>query len=237
VAPFGGRIVDLHVDVGDVVLAGQPIAVIDDRELAEDGEVLDASLAAARAEAKLASAERRAASANLRDVGRLVRRGVASRQELTQARLRTQESVAASAVARARVDELVARRGATARRTSEAVVLAPWTSWVATRQTAVGATVAEGAPLVRIVSTQTVVAFAIDPERLATDAETIFRIETSGGELIADAQDISIAPEVDPGSGMRFASARVEALGHVLIPGQVVQVRPVQERSIAREAR
>lgn len=224
-APRPGRVLEVFVEVGDGVAPGMPIARFDDAALVDEAERLQALQAAAHAEEALARATRRAAARELDKSRSLAQRGTIARGELDEARLAAEQARAQVEAAHARVREIEAQRAIHAHAQIDALVRAPWPAWVAARSVDPGASVAAGRPLVRLVSRELAIAFAMP----ATEAGALgrgarARVEGDHGVLASD-RPVVLAPEVDPASGMRFASVLWPADADELAPGTVVTVR------------
>lgn len=131
------RLTQVHVNVGDVVKRGQVLATF-------KTDVLEADLAEARAATAQADAEMREAQANAARVEGLDKAGAMSRREASQYRV-------AAVTAKARLD---AARAVTARQTlrlAQARVLAPSDGVITSRTATVGAVVASGQELFRLI--------------------------------------------------------------------------------------
>lgn len=224
-APISGRVSDVLVSVGDAVDLGTPLLVFDDAPLADEVARLEAMRQAARADEALAIANRRATSLELQRSRSLASRGAIAGAELDAARLAAEQARARVEAARAGVRQAETERAMKSRIRTEATLRAPWPAQVAARHVDPGASVAAGAPLVRLVSRDLAVAFAMP----ASAADRIpdgglARVEIDGGAVI-EASPVLLDPEVDPASGMRFARVAWPPGAPALPPGTVVIVR------------
>lgn len=131
-----GRIVELKVDAGDRVQAGQVLARIDEREAHQ--AVAEARAQVARAEADLANAR-----ANYERTQKLVAEKFMSAATLDKARADFRAAEAQLAAARAGADQAATSRG-------YAVVTAPFAGLVATRHAQVGEMAQPGLPVVTL---------------------------------------------------------------------------------------
>ena len=223
-APISGRVSDVHVRVGDTVNPDAPLLRFDDAPLADEVARLEAMRNAAHADETLARANRRAALAELQKSRTLAEHGTIAGAELDDARLLAEQARARVDAARAGVRQADVEQAMKSRVRAEATVRAPWPAYVAARHVDPGATVAAGAPLLRLVSREVAVAFAIPASaagRLGEDPRA--RVETETGAVI-EASSFVLDPEVDPASGMRFASIAWPAGAPALPPGSVVTV-------------
>ncbi|NDP37929.1 MAG: efflux RND transporter periplasmic adaptor subunit [Rhodoferax sp.] len=159
-----GRVLNVKVDVGDVVKAGQLLAEMDPVDLEQRLNALDASLAragsaqaAAQAQLKDATARRALAAANTQRNQDLARQNFISSGAL-DARLQEQASAdAAMQAAQANVAgagqdvaRLRAERAGLAQQRSNVRLLAPADAVVTTREAEAGSTVVAGQPVLRL---------------------------------------------------------------------------------------
>lgn len=128
VAGEGGSIARVYVDAGDWVRAGQTLALIDSSVQVQEAAQLRAQIAAARADAQLAEAQLKRASA-------LVSRGFVSRADVDQRTATRDAARARVAVAQAQLGEVNARIGRLA-------IRAPSAGLVLTREVEPGQVVA-----------------------------------------------------------------------------------------------
>ena len=128
VAGEGGSIARVYVDAGDWVRAGQTLATIDSSVQVQEAAQLRAQIAAARADADLAEAQLKRASA-------LVSRGFISKADVDQRTATRDAARARVAVAQAQLGEVNARIGRLA-------IRAPAAGLVLTREVEPGQVVA-----------------------------------------------------------------------------------------------
>lgn len=133
----GHRIVEVKVNVGDVVVRGQTLALIAPETV--DSEYAETRASVAEAEALLAEAR-----ANHERARQLREKGFYSAQQLTQ-------TLAAAETATARRDAARARLQTAGLKKSKTVILAPDNGTVSARSATVGAIVQPGQELFRLI--------------------------------------------------------------------------------------
>jgi HlyD family secretion protein len=133
----GHRIVEVKVNVGDVVVRGQTLALIAPETV--DSEYAETRASVAEAEALLSEAR-----ANHGRARQLREKGFYSAQQLTQTQ-------AAADTAKARLDAATARLQTAGLKKSKTVILAPDNGTVSARSATVGAIVQPGQELFRLI--------------------------------------------------------------------------------------
>ncbi len=183
-----GRIVELKVDAGDRVKAGQVIARIDEREAGQ--AVAEARAQVARAEADLANAR-----ANYERTQKLVAEKFMSAATLDKARADYRAAEAQLAAARAGAEQATTSR-------DYASVTAPFAGLVATRHAQAGEMAQPGLPIVTLYdpSEMRVVAVASVPQ--ATAAELRGKVLAAYAELptlerTVRAKAVTVLPSAD----------------------------------------
>jgi RND family efflux transporter MFP subunit len=213
IAPrFDGRLLDVHVRLGDRVAAGAPIATLDVPSLKFDLRVAEANLQAAGAEQKRTSVElaeseerlkrRKALSAEALVTGEDLS-ATDYQQKLAQARM--QATHAQLAERRAQVDKL-------RQDNADTVIRAPFAGIIAARYADPGSNVSPSAPIVRLISADDLfVRFAVPEDRAAhvqIGNKVTVRIGERRSELPGTIE--KVAPEVDAASRMVFVEAQLE---------------------------
>ena len=166
-AYFAGRLVTMHVRVGDTVAAGGVIAELDPVDLNQQIAQARAQVKAAAAEERRAAVEVAAAQADLERMRGLPE--MVSAQELDTARAKVDSLKAAAATADARRSQAQAQVGVLGKRAVESKVKAPFAGRIAERYVDPGAVVTAGAKLVRLVKTSPIhVRFEVPEQDLAT---------------------------------------------------------------------
>ena len=215
-AKFPGKLEAVHVQVGDRVTHGQPLARLDMRSLKDDLAMAEAGLHAAVAEEHKSSLElsqareRHARRAPLADSGGI---SAISPEELSNSHYQKQlaathvESAKAAVLEkRARVDQLKAAL-------ADAEIRAPFDGVVAARMLDPGAVVAAGTPIVHLISEGELrVRFAVPEEQKARIAVGVpVRVQIKSMNMALGGSIQHIAPEVDTAAGMIFVLATLDA--------------------------
>jgi HlyD family secretion protein len=207
-----GRVLAVHVDVGDAVAPGQALAEMDPVDMAQRLAALDASMAraqsgkqAAAAQVADAQARRSLASANLKRNEDLARQAFISAGALEA---RTQEVASANAGLQAAqanlggsAQDLVrlrAERAALAQQRANMLLVAPAAAVVSTREAETGSTVVAGQAVLRL----------IDPTSLWVK----LRVDQGRSAGLAPGLTARIALRSRPGESFAGKVARVELL-------------------------
>ena len=182
-----GRIVELKVEAGDRVRAGQVIARIDERAAAQS--VAESRAQVARAEADLANAK-----VNLDRTQRLVAEKFVSAASLDKARTDYDAARAQLAAAQAASDRAATSRDYT-------VITAPFAGIVAVRHVQVGDMALPGKPLVTLYDPSELRVVAQVPQATAAQlrgkvVEAYAEIPTA--QLTTKAKRVTVLPSSDP---------------------------------------
>jgi HlyD family secretion protein len=219
-----GRVLNVKVDVGDVVKAGQLLAEMDPIDLEQRLSALDASLAragsaqtAAQAQLKDATARRALAAANTQRNQDLARQNFISPGAL-DARLKEQASAdAAAQAAQANLagsgqdmSRLQAERAGLAQQRSNVRLLAPADSVVTTRDAEAGSTVVAGQPVLRL----------IDPSSLWVK----LRVDQGRSAGLAPGLKGGIVLRSQPQTTLPGQVARIELLADSVTEERIAQV-------------
>ena len=195
-----GELATLQVDIGDAVLAGEPIASLNTRSQ-------EARLAEARADVKLAAANLLALEAetqlarqtearfrSLRD------KGHASDQVYDEQRLALRAKEAQLGVARANLTRAQANEQSAAIVLEEAHITAPFDGIVQARYFDEGAQTRPGSPIIRLVEISNKEAHVGVPETMASQLQpgTVYTLRWNGQRLTARLK--ALLPEIDPAS-------------------------------------
>ena len=217
VAPFSTTVKSYVVNVGDSVEAGAKLAVLDDAPLKEALSKVDAEL-------KGAQAAYASAASNAGIQLKAYKAGVAAKTTYLQAE-------GATAEAKARYDGVRASYEASKVKLGKTSVEAPIAGRIALEYVKVGGQVAEGSPILRVISSDELyVRFAIPTDQsnqLAEGAAIDLTIDSHGDQVKAHGKVISVQPELDPIARMIFAEA--ELVGDVppgLQAGLVCRIKP-----------
>lgn len=225
VASGFARLARFDLDVGDHVGAGELVAEMDVR-----GD--RSELAAATAAWKAAAAELERLELEL-ERAKMVRADVEQLEDfVSRAELREQQYAEKLADARKRsagasVSQQRSKMEEKAARIAEAELRAPFAGVIARRYVDAGATLAAGEPVVRLISDARVVRFAVPEARggaLRLGARVL--VEFVGAPAITG-EVVAIAPEIEVGTRLIFAEARLAAddASGALRVGAVARVR------------
>jgi RND family efflux transporter MFP subunit len=204
-----GRVLAVHVQIGDRVRRGDRIATLDTRVMAQDLEMARSSLQAAEAEERRSSDE--LAEAKARSERRQENPDFFSKEDLAEAALRAKTAAAAHEVAQARVAEQRARIRQLEAGLSRNEVRAPFDGRVAERFADAGALVGPGTAVVRLISAgDLLVRAAVPPEEaraLRVGAPVAVTVRTQSLRLPGTVE--RVAPEVDAASQMVLIEVRL----------------------------
>lgn len=224
-----GRLLGVHVSIGDQVRRGDRIATLDTSLAAQDLEMARSSLRAAEADERRAADE--LAEARARNERREANPDFFSKEDLAESALRAKTAAAALEVARSRTAEQQARVRQLQTTLSRNEVRAPFDGQVAERFTDPGALVGPGTPVVRLISAgDLLVRAAVPPEearKLAVSTPVTATVRNLGLRIPGSVQ--RIAPEVDAASQMVMIEIRLSPSPEAesrLQTGLVVDVRP-----------
>ncbi|MCR9138177.1 MAG: efflux RND transporter periplasmic adaptor subunit [Alphaproteobacteria bacterium] len=212
-ARIGGLLAELTVTEGDLVTAGQQIALVRDDKIAFEISAIDAQIEALRAQLTTAETE-------LRRAEELVRRGVATEQRADQ--LRTTVDVT-----QGQIKSTEAQRAVITQRVAEGAVLAPGAGRVLAVPVTLGGVILAGEPVATIGGGGFFLRLAI-PERHAQALQqgAAIRITTGGSE--SDGQIAKIYPQIQ--NGRVIADVEVEDLDTAFVNARVLVELPVGER-------
>jgi RND family efflux transporter MFP subunit len=218
----GGELARLHVDIGDRVALGEPLADLNTRSL-------EARLAEARADVSLAAANLRAQEAETRLARQtearfrsLRERGHASEQVYDEQRLALAAREAQLAVAAATLERAEASERSALVALEEARIVAPFEGIVQARYFDEGAQVRSGTPVIRLVEAGNQEAHVGIPDTMAgvlTPGET-YTVRWSGRPFTAELR--ALLPEIDAES--RTLSAVLRLTDQSLPVGAVVEL-------------
>jgi RND family efflux transporter MFP subunit len=226
---FDGVLAEVRVGTGDRVVAGQVIALLDERPLREELDAALAALRETRARGPRIAVDIRSAHRRAQIERRAVEAGTSARRVLEEAlfaleaaRAARGELAAAIAQAQTRVDQARSRLGSTALR-------APFAGSVGARYRAPGAAVGPAAPVVRLIGGGDLrLRFAAPPadaRALRVGCRLLAELAPSAPPIAAIIE--RIAPELDLPSQSIFIEAALDpAPTRSLQPGLAVRVRP-----------
>jgi RND family efflux transporter MFP subunit len=235
---YAGRLVSIHVRVGDTVKTGDVIAELDPVDAKEQIAQARAQAKAAAAERNRANVERDAAAAEVARLEPLARDQLISALEIDRQRARANALGATVESAAAGQAEAHARVRLLEKRLKESVVRAPFSGRIAERYVDPGVIVNAGARLARIVAVAPLrVRFEVpeaDIPRLAVG--TTLRVITTGDNEGQPAKITGIASEVSRDRRVAIVEGMVENPPAGWLPGMyaeaVVDLRTIEQATI-----
>lgn len=227
-AKLDGRVDSVQVQLGAQVQQGALLATLDLRALRSELAMADASMQSAEAEVARAALELEQGQARLNRLLTLSDgRPVVSGDELERGQYQVKISAARLGAAQAALLERRAHLLQMQQNLADGELRAPFKGTITARYVDPGATVARSAPIVRLISSASLlVRFAI-PEH-ATPEMTVglpirVQIEERGGELSGVIE--RIAPEVDAASRMVVVEASLEVpVDRQIVAGRAARV-------------
>lgn len=207
---IGGTIVDLLVDEGDMVAAGDVLALVVNEQMAPQ-------IAAATSQAAALQAELAQAREDLERANDLFTRGIIAQTRLDQAQT-------AVAVLEGRLASANQSRDVLVQQERDGQVLAPGAGRVLDVQTPLGSVMLPGEPVAIIASDHYLLRLNL-PERHARTIAEGDEIEVAGAALGGDVAPVGVIRQVYPliSNGRVLADAEVEGLGSFFI-GERVRV-------------
>lgn len=227
IAPrFQGVIASIRVRPGDKVTAGQIIAEMDQKSMLEELRAADAALGAAQAARRQAEVDVEDAKRKAKLEAESAAKGISSQSVADEAALAVKRAEAAAQ----RAVSIVAAESShvqTARdHLTDNVLKAKFDGTVAMRFRDPGSTVAQGAPIVRIVGRGGPrLRFAVPPEharKLTLGTRVTASVDTLPTMVTAVVQQVS--PALDPASGLILIEAEIDAPSNELRPGLAATV-------------
>jgi RND family efflux transporter MFP subunit len=225
---FGGSIVKLWASAGEHVREGQRLLQIDPRSASEEIKMARAKLAQERSSVERARAELREASDLVERLagapdGVSAREQVAARTRQEQAQATLAAAAAGLGMQRARLDQQVVLG-------DKHVVRAPFDGVLVARYLDPGDVAMPGQVLLRVISDDRYVRFAMPPDALLTEPIG------SAVEVVADDRELTlrgtisdVQPEIDASAQLVFARARLQldaSERESIIAGMRVEVVP-----------
>ena len=208
VATGFARLQRLEVQVGDHVQADEVVAEMDVR--GDKSELASATAAwkASKAELERLELELDQAKAMRSDVEQL--EDFVSRAELREQRYAEELAAARKRSAGASLRQQRSKMEEASARIAEAELRAPFAGVIARRYVDAGATLGTGEPVVQIISDARLVRFAVPEERMgALKLGAAVRVHFVEEDIEATAEVTTIAPEIEAGTRLIFAEARL----------------------------
>ncbi|RMG53833.1 MAG: efflux RND transporter periplasmic adaptor subunit, partial [Acidobacteria bacterium] len=168
---LSGRVMELRVDRGDRVMAGELLARLDDAELRQQVRRAEAALRVAEAARAQRQAELDNLLAELERYRSLHQAGVISSQELDQTRTQVAVARAQLHLAAAQVEQAKAELQELQIRREQTRITAPMTGVIGKRYVDPGALVNPNTPIVTILDLETMVSVIHVPERKLVQLE------------------------------------------------------------------
>ncbi len=237
-ARYGGRLVEVPVQIGDGVAAGQLLARLDDRDVRRSRQEAEAGLEVAEAALVSARLDQERARRDQQRIEALAADGLVTAQQADDARTAAAAADAALDLAEAQSEQARARLESLRLQESETRLVAPFAGTIADRAHDAGDTVAAGATVVRLVGDGPLRARVQVPDRdavlLAVGNPVDLRVDAFPGEVFTG-EITGIAPAVDPDSGTVAVEAGVEDPSERLLPGMFARIRvqlPERDRGV-----
>ncbi len=223
-----GRVVNIAVQIGDHVQAGQLLALLDDRALRSAADACQARISAAKAQVEDWEAEQKSATADLRRADGMRTEKIISEEEWEHAKYKLDEAIAL--LSRYRNEEAAAEANFTAAnlQLEQSRIVAPFSGVVGRTSVRPAQQVKAGDVLFWIT--------AVAPLRvLFTVPESVMAAFTTGAPLDLTTADypglhqpghiLRVSPVVDPASGSVQVVGAVDGPSTLLKPGMQMQVR------------
>lgn len=222
VAPtYEGKLERVHVDVGQWVEQGTPIATFDPSAAREALAMAQAELRVARGEAAEAAAMSRHASRKLRTERQLLQQGITAADNVADAAAERMRAGAMTSSAAGRIGAAKARVEQLERQLEETDLVAPFSGQIALVYRESGAMSDPARPVVRLIDTsRTFVRFAVPPPEtkdIAPGDEVDVIVDWLQQPMTAKVRQV--APEVDAPTGLVFLEAELGA-------GDIAHVKP-----------
>lgn len=206
VAEITGVLEEVHVRLGDPVEKGDLLVTFRDAPLRQELAQAEALHDAAQAELQLRRVELDQASRRVERRGSLD--GAVSQEELAELEGAREAAASRVAMAEASVRERAARMASLRDDLARTQVRAPVTGTVAVRHVDAGGLVSMGSPLVRLLSHDTWLRFAVPPEvAVALNPDQPVSLRVDGRAEPIPAVIRQIAPDVDPIAELVFVEA------------------------------
>lgn len=221
-----GQAVELAVVEGQQVKSGSVIARLDSKRLELELQQLEAEEAAAKAAAMERRSQMQWRQRDLETLRGLAEREAARAKEMYDAEFAATVAEAALLAAEQQVAVARARADLLRQRIKDMTITAPFDGAITARHIELGEWVAEGDPVVDLLSTQTMEAWLVVPQQFAASvmkpkvAVTI-ELEATGEQLTST--DTRSVPKVDEKSRMFALIARLDNSEGRLAPGMSIR--------------
>jgi RND family efflux transporter MFP subunit len=228
VPKVSGRLQTVNVKLGDRVSNGQPIAVIEDREIREQVKQAEASFEVARASVRQRDADVKFAQTALERARSLHDRQLLPRQGLDDADARYQEAAAQVELAQAQFSQAQARLDESRITLANTIIRSPVTGFVGKRYLDPGAFASQNTPVVSVVDIRTVrmVANLVekDVKRVRQGTPASVEVDAYPGEQFTG-RVARVAPVFDPATRTAPMEIEIPNPAYRLKPGMYSRVR------------
>lgn len=207
-APQPGLVERVCVELGEQVEPGQALVSLAIQQAKLDHVRAEAEREAARAALERARIEQSHALAEAKRSEQLAAEGLVTQEELAQARFKQSESRANAIEAESRLRERAARAEQLSLLRDQTRVVARFRGKVAVRYVTAGAQVNAGTPLLRLISDEAVLRFAIPEQHSGLrEGSVVSFVPEEHPELAFAAKVVRLSPEIDAASRMRTLEA------------------------------
>lgn len=228
VPKVSGRLQSVSVKLGDRVSDGQPIAVIEDREVREQVKQAEASFEVARATVRQRDADLKFAETALERARSLYDRQLLPRQGLDDADARHQAAVAQGDLARAQFSQAQARQDELRITLANTIIRSPVTGFVGKRYLDPGAFASQNTPVLSVVALRTVrmVANLVekDVSRVRQGTAGVVEVDAYPGEQFTG-RVARVAPLFDAATRTAQMEIEIPNPGYRLKAGMYARVR------------
>lgn len=223
-----GRVVSIHVQVGDRVRKGQVLAELDDRELQAECKSREARVASLKAQVAEWQAEQKAEEADLHRADYMLAQHIRSQEDWEHVKYKLDETIAE--VARYQHDETAAEADLQSARVGldQTRLLAPFDGVVGRSTVRIAQQVKKGDVLFWITAEAPLQILFTVPETLMAPFHTGAQLLLTTNDLPAlrqPARIVRVSPVVDPASGSIQVVGLVEKRSPLLKPGMTMQVQ------------
>ncbi len=228
-----GRLEEVFVKLGDPVRRGQPVAKLEDREIAEQVKQAEATYNVSQATIRQREADLRLAQTNLDRSKSLYDRELLPRSTMDDTDARYQAAQAQLDLARAQMDQAKARLDELRINLSNTVITSPVDGFVGKRTLDAGASVGVNTSFMSVVDIRTVrlVANVIEKDlrRISAGTDTAVEVDAFPGETF-HGRVARIAPILDPATRTAQVEIEIPNPSFRLKPGMYARVKFTVER-------
>jgi RND family efflux transporter MFP subunit len=224
----GGRLLDVHVRLGDSVRKGQTLATVEDQEIREQVKQAEASFDVAAATVRQREADLKFAETSLERSRNLFGRQLIPRQTLEDAEARHQASTAQLDLARAQFEQSKARLEELRITLSNTRIVSPVNGFVGKRHLDPGAFVSSNSPVMSVVDIH-IVRLVVnlverDLRRVQVGAPALADVDAYPDETFRG-RVARVAPVLDPATRTAEMEIELPNSTYRLKPGMYARVR------------